>query len=136
MAGPTLAKRRDIPFSGDYHAFRGLLAGLARRWGMRADRADELVLAANEVVTNAVVHGEPPIAARCWVADGDFVCEISDGGPGVGDPDAGWALPQPGAQEGWGLALARRICDALEIVSGREGSRVRLYVGLDSPARA
>ena len=130
MGGAGVARHHHIPFSGDYHAFRGVLARLARDCGMSADRADKLVLAANEVVTNAVVHGEPPIAAHCWIADGDFVCEISDGGPGVADPFAGWALPDPGAQRGWGLALARRICDALEVGGGRDGSRVRLYLAL------
>ncbi len=123
----------DIPFTGDHHAFRNLLAGLAVECGMDADRAEELVLAANEVVTNSVLHGAPPIAARCWVADGDFVCEVCDGGPGVPDPFAGWTLPEPGAPGGWGLALARRICDALEVAGGNgDGSRVRLYAALRS----
>jgi anti-sigma regulatory factor (Ser/Thr protein kinase) len=123
----------DIPFSGDHHAFRGLLAGLALECGMSADRAEELVLAANEIVTNSVIHGAPPIVARCWVADGDFVCEVSDGGLGVDDPFAGWTLPPPGSPGGWGLAVARRIADALEVVGGGgDGSRVRLYVALDS----
>lgn len=121
----------DIPFAGDHHAFRGLLAGLAIECGMTADRAEELVLAANEVVTNSVLHGAPPIVARCWVADGDFVCEVCDGGPGVADPFAGWTLPPPGAPGGWGLAVARRICDALEVAGGGDdGARVRLYASL------
>lgn len=134
-AGGAAAPGRDhydIAFTGDHHAFRGLLAGLALECGMSADRAEELVLAANEVVTNAVLHGEPPVSARCWVADGDFVCEISDSGAGVADPFAGWTLPVPGARGGWGLALARRICDALEVAGDHSTSRVRLYVALDS----
>jgi anti-sigma regulatory factor (Ser/Thr protein kinase) len=120
----------DIDFKGDYHAFRGALAARAEGHGMGADRADELVLAANEVVANAVVHGEPPVAVRCWVADGDFVCEVADAGPGVADPFAGWELPEPPSPGGWGLALARRVCDALELVGGGGESRVRLYVAL------
>jgi anti-sigma regulatory factor (Ser/Thr protein kinase) len=123
--------RYDIAFGGDHHSFRTMLADLAQECGMGADRAEELVLAANELVTNAVLHGEPPIAARCWVADGDFVCEISDGGPGVADPFAGWTLPPARAEGGWGLALARRICDALEVTS-KDGARARLYVALES----
>jgi anti-sigma regulatory factor (Ser/Thr protein kinase) len=129
---PSGDDRYDISFAGDHHAFRGQLAGLALECGMTADRAEELVLAANEIVTNAVVHGEPPIAARCWIADGDFVCEVTDGGPGVADPFSGWNLPEPGARGGWGLALARRICDALEVAGGQDGSRVRLYAALRS----
>jgi anti-sigma regulatory factor (Ser/Thr protein kinase) len=124
--------RHDVAFDGDHHAFRDLLARLALDCGMGGDRAEELVLAANEVVTNAVVHGEPPIAAQCWVAGGDFVCEVSDAGTGVADPFAGWTLPNRTSPGGWGLALARRICDALEVTGGRDRSRVRLYVGLES----
>ena len=134
---PAPADRCDIGFEGDYHAFREALARCAQRLGMSADRTEELVLAANEVVTNAVVHGEPPIAVRCWVADGDFVCEVSDAGPGVADPFAGWELPDPRSPGGWGLALARRICDALEVAGGGDQSRVRMYVALSSePALA
>jgi anti-sigma regulatory factor (Ser/Thr protein kinase) len=125
-----LDDRCRIDFQGDYHAFRGVLAESARELGMGADRADELVLAANEVVTNAVVHGAAPVGVRCWVVDGDFVCEVTDAGPGVADPFAGWELPQPPSPGGWGLALARRICDALEVAGGRGESRVRLYLSL------
>jgi anti-sigma regulatory factor (Ser/Thr protein kinase) len=136
-AGGSPAPDRDhyeIPFSGDHHAFRSLLAGLALECGLDVDRAEELVLGANEIVANAVIHGEPPIAARCWLADGDFVCEVSDAGPGIGDPFAGWTLPAAGARTGWGLALTRRICDALEIAGGgSDGARVRLYVALPPP---
>jgi anti-sigma regulatory factor (Ser/Thr protein kinase) len=125
-----LAQQHHIPFTGDYHAFRGVLARRARECGMPAERVDRLVLAANEVVANAVVHGEPPIAVHCWVAGEDFVCEVSDGGPGVGDPRAGWELPDSASPGGWGLALARRICDALEVADGGDESRVRLYMAL------
>lgn len=129
-APPPAADHYDIAFGGDYHAFRGLLRGLAVECGVDADRAEELMLAANEVVTNAVHHGEPPVSARCWVADGDFVCEVADGGGGVPDPLAGWDAPPSGSADGWGLAVTRRVCDALEVGGGPSGSRVRLYVSL------
>ncbi|HEX2162244.1 MAG TPA: sensor histidine kinase [Thermoleophilaceae bacterium] len=130
-AVPPPPDRYDIPFRGDQHSFRGALRGLALECGMGADRAEELVLASNEVVANAVVHGDPPVTTRCWVADGDFVCEVCDGGPGVPDPFAGWTLPEPGSRSGWGLALTRRICDALELTAGADESCVRLYLTLD-----
>jgi anti-sigma regulatory factor (Ser/Thr protein kinase) len=135
-AAGALAERGPDRFGGafgdDPHAFRVRLTALARECGLDAARAEELVLGANEVVTNALRHGEPPVKVRCWVADGDFVCEVADAGPGIADPFAGWELPDPGSPGGWGLALARRACDALEVTGGEHGSRVRLYVALDS----
>jgi anti-sigma regulatory factor (Ser/Thr protein kinase) len=131
-AAPERA-RREIAFDGDPHAFRDRLAAVAGECGMGAERVEELVLAANEVAANAILHGAPPVAVSCWVADGDFVCEVSDDGPGLADPFTGWTLPGPGARSGWGLALARRICDALEVADDRHpGSQVRLYMALDS----
>ena len=44
--------------------------------GFPAWRADELVLAVNEITTNAVIHGQPPTTARVWHADDEIVVEV------------------------------------------------------------
>lgn len=126
----------DVVFDGDHHTFRAALADRARAGGLDGARSDEFVIAANEVSSNAVVHGEPPVRARTWTADRELVCEISDAGPGLDDPFAGWSTadrPEPG---GWGLALSRRLCDALEIVPDDHGTRVYLHMSLDGAAAA
>ncbi len=128
---------REIAFNGDHSSFRIALAVLAQERGIEPDRTEELVIAANEVSTNALRHGAPPIRTRVWTTGDELVCEISDAGAGIDDPLAGWTLPDrehltPG---GWGLPLSRRLCDALEIVSTERGTRVHLYLSLNG-ARA
>jgi anti-sigma regulatory factor (Ser/Thr protein kinase) len=135
-AVPPPDEVHEIVFDGDHRSFRLALAGLALERGVDPERVEEFVIAANEVSTNAVVHGGAPVRARAWAAGGDFVCEVSDAGAGIGDPLAGWMLPDGGASGGRGLALSRRLCDALEIVPTGAGTKVHLHVSLgDALAR-
>lgn len=129
-ASPPAGETHDFRFDGDHHAFRAALARFAREAGLADDRVEDLVIAANEISSNAVLHGRPPIAARAWARDGEVVCQISDSGPGVHDPLAGWMLPDRPTPGGWGLALSRRLCDALEIVPTAKGTDIHLHVGL------
>lgn len=128
VAGGDLS---EICFDGDHHALRTALAEMAGQTGLRDERVEALVLAANEVSANASVHGRPPIKVRAGTADGEFLCEVSDSGPGLSDPLAGWTIPDRAEPGGWGLPLSRRLCDALDIVPGDDGTRVYLHVALD-----
>ncbi|MEX1141538.1 MAG: sensor histidine kinase [Thermoleophilaceae bacterium] len=121
----------DVAFDGDPHDFRAAVAAVARRLGVGSGRIDDVVLAANEIASNAVVHGSPPIGARAWIDDDEFVCEISDSGRGLRDPLAGWTIPKRANPGGWGLAVARRLCDALDIVPRDDGTDIRLHVSLE-----
>jgi anti-sigma regulatory factor (Ser/Thr protein kinase) len=127
----TPAGALDVPFDGDQHAFRAKLATHASEEGLEPGRIDQLVLAANEVATNAVVHGERPLRAQVWTDAGEIVCEIADAGPGIADPFAGWRVPDPAIPGGWGLPMTRQLCDALEISSNGGGTRVRLHMALE-----
>jgi anti-sigma regulatory factor (Ser/Thr protein kinase) len=111
--------------------FRRLLAERARDAGLSEPRVAELVLAANEVATNALMHGMPPFRASLWQQDGELICQIADSGRGLADPLAGWLPPDDGAVHGWGLPIARQLCDALEIApSDRGGTTASLHVSL------
>ncbi|SES32416.1 ATP-binding protein [Lentzea albida] len=77
----------------------------------------DFVAAVNEVLTNAHLHGRPPVDTRLWVSP-DFVeCRITDRGRGFGDAGAGF---RPGAgggdlrRAGAGLRLTRQTCDDLD----------------------
>ena len=110
--------------------FRRLLAERARDAGLAEERVAELVLAANEVATNALMHGMPPFRASLWKQDDELICQIADSGRGVDDPLVGWLPPPDGAQHGWGLPIARQLCDALEIVPTDRGTTASLHVSL------
>ncbi|MGF1597409.1 MAG: MEDS domain-containing protein [Acidimicrobiales bacterium] len=91
---------------------------------LMSDRTDartglNLEIALSEVVTNAVVHGAPPITMRCWLEPTSIVCAVTDSGPGVSDPLTGWLPPVDPLALGGGRGLwaARQITDDLTIVS-------------------
>jgi anti-sigma regulatory factor (Ser/Thr protein kinase) len=96
-----------------------------------AREAADLVLAANEVATNALRYGRPPVRLRLWVRADRCLCTITDRGPGIHDPFAGYiwpgALSHP-PTHGMGLWLARRLCDRVDIVDGPDTCTVRLVI--------
>lgn len=109
--------RRDI---------RTALAGSA----LCAEAADDLMLAISELVTNAILHGRPPVRVRLWSTSNRLLCTITDQGTGFNDPFAGY-LPAGGkylGHGGRGLWLARQLCDQLDTYRTPEGFTVRLTI--------
>ncbi len=51
-----------------------------RAWGMDAEVVDEMMLMASELVTNALVHGRPPIDLRLRRSRNELVLEVQDRG--------------------------------------------------------
>ena len=116
----------------DYVALRHQVAGaLAGLRGSRDVREDYL-LAIDEMSSNAVRHGGPPVSLRLW-SDGDrAVCRITDSGSGLADPFAGYG-PAHGddlSRGGMGLWLARQLCDHVDVIPEHPGVTVRLTVTL------
>lgn len=119
----------ELPLEGA--PFRVLVGEHAREAELSPERVDDFVLAAHEVAANAVKHGAPPFRALVWVHDGELVCQIADSGPGIADPLAGWMPPNGAPNGGWGLPIARQLCDAVEIAPSDAGTIVSLHVNLD-----
>jgi anti-sigma regulatory factor (Ser/Thr protein kinase) len=92
------------------------------------------VLAANELLTNAIVHGGGSGRLRCWVSGRRLHCEVSDAGPGIPADDRAGRLPAADRPSGRGIWLVRRLCDDLSgnaaISTGRRGTTVRVSVPL------
>jgi anti-sigma regulatory factor (Ser/Thr protein kinase) len=98
-----------------------------------ADLLDDFLLAVDEMTSNALRHGRPPIGLRLWRSDDRLVCTVSDRGPGFDDPFAGYG-PAHGedlSRGGMGLWLARQLCDHVDVSRDAGGLRVRLTVRLD-----
>jgi anti-sigma regulatory factor (Ser/Thr protein kinase) len=116
-----------LPAAEDPRAFRELLAREMAAARVPADRARDMLVAANEIVVNAWMHGGGPRAVRAGPVGDSFVCEVSDPGPGLTDPLAGY-LP-PGTQVGGaGLWIARQFTRRLDLVSCEDGLTVRLWI--------
>jgi anti-sigma regulatory factor (Ser/Thr protein kinase) len=130
---PRYAAGEVGDFIGLRHAVATELAGLAAP----ADLIEDFLLAVDEMTSNAVRHGRPPVGLRLWTAPDRVVCTITDGGPGWDDPFAGYG-PAHGddlSRGGMGLWLARQLCDYVDIRGGDHhegdgGISVRLTVRL------
>lgn len=111
---------------------REFVRSAAGRDGVAPDRVDDLVLAANEIVTNSLRHGGGRCTLTVWHDGGTTVCQAQD--PGIlRDPLAGRLAPAPDAVNGRGLWLANHLCDLVQIRSSeRMGTVVRLAV--DGPS--
>lgn len=88
-------------------------------------KVDDFVKAVSEAVTNAHQHGREPVELRLWADDSALVCTVTDHGPGIADPLAGYARPRKPA-EGLGLWAARQLVDVLDYRHTDAGFTVRL----------
>jgi anti-sigma regulatory factor (Ser/Thr protein kinase) len=100
--------------------------------GLTDLRLYNFVVAASEIMTNALQHGGGVGDVRVWVDEGNLYCEVVDRGPGMpGGRVNGFHRPDPGMIRGRGLWLARQICDQVDVQTGSSGTTVRLRYHLD-----
>jgi anti-sigma regulatory factor (Ser/Thr protein kinase) len=116
------------PVDADARALRVLLLTEMAAAQVPGIDAQGMVIAAGEVLANAHRHGGGARALRFGRVGERFVCEISDHGPGLADPLAGYLPPRPGHTRGAGLWAARRMTRRLEMVSSPRGLTTRLWV--------
>ncbi|HVL83280.1 MAG TPA: sensor histidine kinase [Pseudonocardia sp.] len=117
----------EVPLAvpGDVAAARAALRAWAQVRGMAAEEWQDIVLAANEVATNAVVHGGRPARLRAWIAGGRVVVRVDDAGSQPLPPTVGYLRPEGGGTGG-GLWIARLLAGILAIDSGPAGTGVEL----------
>ncbi|MGW5054115.1 anti-sigma factor RsbA family regulatory protein [Actinokineospora sp. NPDC004072] len=112
----------DLPELRDLVTIRASAAGLDR------DRALDLTLAANEIVTNSICHGGERGTLRLWTEPGEVVCEVSDSGH-LDSALIGRVAPLPSVRGGRGVWLANQLCDLVRIRScPKRGTVVRLHM--------
>jgi anti-sigma regulatory factor (Ser/Thr protein kinase) len=117
-----------VPLDGDTKTFRTTLRALMDGAGIPPNDATGMLLAAAEVLDNARRYGGGAPRARAGAVGSEFVVEISDSGPGLDDPGAGYLPPRPDGTIGTGLWLARQFTERLDLVSSPDGLTVRLWV--------
>lgn len=99
--------------------------------GLNGERLDDFAAAVQEIATNVVEHGGGDGTASVWL-DGDVVvCDVIDRrGASWNYHAVGHLPPSPDSTSGLGVWIARRLCDEVEIRTGRNGSLVRLRMAL------
>jgi serine/threonine-protein kinase RsbW len=101
--------------------------------GLPPERAEDFVIAVNEIATNAVRYGSPTARLLLRVAGENMAeAEVRDEGrwlPGTG------TVPAGAERGGMGLPLVRRSCDAVEIRTGDDGTTVLLRMCLQARGR-
>jgi anti-sigma regulatory factor (Ser/Thr protein kinase) len=99
----------------------------ARDHDLSGERLDDLVFAANELVTNSVRHGGRECRVAVWPDDECVVCEVRDAGI-MTDPLVGRLAPPLDSSGGRGLWLVNQLCDLVQIRSAAQGTAVRLHI--------
>ncbi len=126
LDAPLDAESRTVG-PGDLSGARAFVRYNAGDRGLADDRLDDLVLAANEVVTNSLRHGGGTCRISVWDDDRSVVCEVRDVGV-ITDPMVGRLAPAPNAASGRGLWLANHLCDLVQVRSSQAGTVARLHV--------
>jgi len=124
VAGPPSAEVRMTSSPGPA---RPLVAATARAAGLGAVRVDEICIAVNELVTNALVHGVPPVDLRVWPVSEGVVYEVADRGTAAIHPAAGLSPVTMTANGGAGLWLARQLADRVEVVADAPVTTIRIF---------
>ena len=112
----------------DLAPMRAFIAHHAPTMGIPADRLDDFILAINEIATNAIRHGGGSADVRLWATERRVICEVHDSGTIADQPFLGFLRPDPRAERGHGLWIARQLCDLLEIHAGQPGTTVRMHI--------
>lgn len=100
---------------------RALAAGLGPR------RADDLVLAVNEVASNSLLYAGGGADVRIW-QDRALVCEVHDTGV-MTDPLIGRLIPGVEEHDTRGIWIVNQVCDFVQVRSSPDGGTVvRLHV--------
>ncbi|GAA3058585.1 sensor histidine kinase [Actinokineospora globicatena] len=112
----------------DLPELRDLVTVRAKQFGLPRDRALDLTLATNEIVTNSICHGGERGTLRLWTDTDTLICEITDSGH-IPNPLVGRLAPLPAIQGGRGIWLANQLCDLVTIRSHTpQGTATRLHV--------
>lgn len=113
---------------GALRRIRDVVVAHAGRCGLDTTATEDLVLAVNEVVSNAMNHGGGAGEIRLWQDGGSVVCEVTDSGTFDGPPLLGRHHPTVNRPGGRGLWLANQLCDLVQIRAGSAGTTVRLHM--------
>jgi anti-sigma regulatory factor (Ser/Thr protein kinase) len=108
---------------------------LAPRTNLRLEEVDDFLVATSEAVSNAILHGTPPVRLRLWTAPDRMVVAVTDFGLGPRHLHAGLAPPTEGSRGagGIGLWLIHQMTAAATCTRGPDGFTLHLVAGNAPP---
>jgi anti-sigma regulatory factor (Ser/Thr protein kinase) len=116
----------------DLPTLRGQLRDWARARGFDPAATSDVILAVNEIVTNGLTHGAPPVTVRAWSHrdthhDDTLIVQVDDRGgkplPSLG----GYQPPDEKQDRTRGLWLARQLADVVRTYTADGTTAVRLH---------
>jgi anti-sigma regulatory factor (Ser/Thr protein kinase) len=93
------------PNIGSVAHARRFVSETLRGWSQEPELVSDAVLITSELVTNAIVHGEPPVRLRLLAVDQDITLEVDDGDSAMPRKVHG----DPGAIDGRGLEIVAQL---------------------------
>jgi anti-sigma regulatory factor (Ser/Thr protein kinase) len=125
---PADAARMEFEY-GDLREIRSFVAEHATGAGLSRERCAELVLAADELASNSMIHATGSGSVSVWREQASLMCEVRDAGQ-LCDPLAGRRRPRQDSASGRGLWIANQVCDLVALRSFADGLVVRLHMYL------
>ncbi|MEV0965395.1 ATP-binding protein [Streptomyces sp. NPDC049910] len=98
-------------------------------------RRAQFVLAAHEVMCNAVRHGGGEGTLRLYRGADGVWCQVTDEGPGLSEDMIPLVLPPLDASNGRGLWLVRELTDRMDIARRAAGAGVTFAMCFDAAER-
>jgi anti-sigma regulatory factor (Ser/Thr protein kinase) len=108
---------------------RQRVAWAAKNAGLATAARTDLVVAANELAANSIVHGGGNGTLHVWCEEDRLLVEVEDRGS-IAEPLVGRVKPGPRQVGGRGLWLANQLCDLVQIRSDATGTAVRLQMSV------
>jgi anti-sigma regulatory factor (Ser/Thr protein kinase) len=121
---PRGAKARGFELD-DLARLRDWVADEVTAAGADSERAEELVIAVNELTTNTVKHADTHGILRFWQTPDELIFQIEDTGH-IADPLAGRRRQPPGSG-GLGLWMVNQLCDLVEVRTSVAGTTIRMH---------
>jgi anti-sigma regulatory factor (Ser/Thr protein kinase) len=129
LPAPSTRPRELTFIGGELGNLRRFVSQGAADASLEQGRAEDLVLAVNELATNSLCHGGGEGELRMWTEAGALLCEVHDRGHIV-EPLVGRIAPGPAQPSGRGLWVVNHLCDLVQIRSTPTGSVVRVHMRL------
>jgi hypothetical protein len=107
--------------------FRAFVRAEGASAGLRPERVDDLVLAANEVASNSLMYAGGGADVCMWETMEGVVCDIRDDGI-ITDPLLGRVEPGGDEHDARGMWIVNQVCDLAQVRSSVTGTAVRLHV--------